>query len=634
MNKIKLLPPHEAQKIAAGETIERPAHVLKELLENSIDAQASAIAIYIEEAGKKCIRVDDDGCGMSYDDALMCILPHATSKITAVDDLSTIATYGFRGEAMASIAAVSRLCITTKNEESDAAWELRFESGALIEKQQRAANQGTSIEVRDLFYNLPARKKFLKQDETEWNQLQQYVYAIALSNLHIGFKLYHNDKLIFQAPQAATLHDRIAQLWDVATAQQFIAIQAQQEATFGIQGLITSHQAWRYGKHNIFFFVNNRAVRDSELNKALLKGYNDILPPGRFPAAVISLTFDPAVIDVNVHPKKEEVRFAKPGVVTATITRTIQESLRLATQATINIKNEESIVKKSSNTIPNSLAATDTPDAPVHRIIIDDLAETETLQKIFIHKEPSYQSFSNPFINRVNTEQELQQEEYPAPDEVPTESVEALKQTMLIEEPVSNNAANILKGKIIGQIFDTYIIVQTADAVVYVDQHAAHERILYERMKDKVVARESAALLFPLVITLSKQELNALELYEEELAAFGLTGDRVGPQSFAIKTIPLGCPQVDIQELIKECSALIFNEESLNTETIQKKIYEHIHSHLACKKAVKAGDQLSMDAMDRLLNDLMTVEKPFICIHGRPTYWKQGQHELEKLFRR
>ncbi len=606
MNKIKVLSPHEAQKIAAGEIVERPAHVLKELLENAIDAGATQVSVFIKDAGKQCIRIVDDGCGMSYDDAVLCVASHATSKISSVDELSQITTYGFRGEALASVAAVSRLTITTRNKELDYGWQLRFERGTVSNAQRVAIECGTDLEVRDLFYNIPARKKFLKQDETEWNQLQQLVHAIALSHLNVTFKLFRDDKSVLHAPRAANLQDRVAQLWGVSTAQQFLAVNQGDEKEVRIQGVITSHQAWRYGKHQIFFFVNGRWVKDVELVKALLRGYNNVLPIGKFPAAVIMISIDPAVIDVNVHPKKEEVRFTKPQLVSNAVIQAVQATLRVETTKTISSES-------------------------VRQIIVDNVSNESGWPRL-ANRPPAFHQLGNVFESSASGSRFEDNRGMDSKILVPASSVIPGKDLGSRAIPIP--ASSIFSGKLIGQILNTYLIVEQADGIVLVDQHAAHERILYERMKDRMVARESSLLIFPQMVALTVDELTALERFEELFLSFGIEGDRVGPQTLAIKAVPLGIAHVDLEELLHQAAALIIEEDHLDPDAISTKLYEHVHSHLACKRAVKAGDVLTHIQMERLLADLLTIEKPFICIHGRPTYWRLGQSELEKFFRR
>lgn len=706
MSKIKILSPHEAQKIAAGEVVERPAHVLKELLENGIDAGASLISVYIEDAGKTCIRIVDDGCGMGYDDIKLSVAAHATSKITTVEDLTSVVTYGFRGEALASVAAVSRLTITSRDEELEHAWQVRFEQGDVASELRVPAEQGTDIEVRDLFYNIPARKKFLKQDETEWNQLQQLVHAIALSHLAISFKLYHNDRLVLQAPAVTTLKDRAAQIWGVSTAQQFLNLESSTTGPVQLSGVITSHQAWRYGKHHIFFFVNGRWVKDVELVKSLCKGYNNVLPPGKFPAGVIMLELDPLTIDVNVHPKKEEVRFTKPQVVTNMVTQAVQATLRAQMTTTVDlfkandltipvedgsrigVRDDREVMNESksfysqaknveqidsygmdSRLSLHTIASQSLPagafgygghggmnrgelEAPFefnssNNNELDDSSFSKismTTGPVIPDIDPGSRVFpSDQLVRRIVVDSPDTMPEWPkrtTPStytnlgNVFTQAQPDTEQQEVMQMPTRTPAGAVFSGTLVGQVLNTYLIIDRADGLVLVDQHAAHERILYERMKDRMVARESSLLLFPRVLTLPPEELVALEQFEDVLNDFGIACDRMGLQALAIKAVPLGVAQIDLEDLLRQVAALALEHGHVEAEVVQKLLYEHVHSHLACKRAVKAGDALTKDQMQKLLQDLMTLEKPFICIHGRPTYWQLEKSQLEKFFRR
>ncbi len=330
MPNIQLLSPAEARKIAAGEVIERPAHIVKELIENALDAGATSISLYATQAGKTQLRIVDNGHGMDPVDARACFLPHATSKITALDDLETINTYGFRGEALASVAAISKVTLTTKRTVDQLGIKITYTEDTLTAEEVIACPTGTEFIIDDLFYNTPARKKFLKQDETEWNAIQQAFYAFCFSHTAIHFKLYHNEKLQLNAPAVATAKDRAAQLWGPDAADFFIPLEpAAIDDKLGLQisGFISNHQFWRYGKTHTHFFVNNRWVKNTELSKALFKGYLGVLPPERFPGALIFFTVNQAEIDVNIHPKKEEVRFSKPGLITTALTNAVKATL-------------------------------------------------------------------------------------------------------------------------------------------------------------------------------------------------------------------------------------------------------------------------------------------------------------------
>jgi len=347
MQKIKKLTAQEARKIAAGEVVERPANIVKELVENSIDSGATTISIWIISAGKKLIRVVDNGCGMSKEDALICFEHHATSKITTIEDLNTLSTFGFRGEALSSISSVSKVTLITQSENDKEGTLVELEDGKIVNQQNVATSQGTDISIKDLFYNVPARLKFLKQDDTEWRQIVNLFCALALSYKEIHFKLFHDDKLVYNCPPSSDLKNKLVQLWDHNFAENMMELDMTDPSTtlslrsgrtgqkdthselpasrvaegisrdkpfeqLSISGLISKNNFFRYNRSQIFFFVNGRWVKNNSLSKSLIKGYLNVLPQDRFPAAFIFISIDPTQIDVNIHPRKEEVQFLYP----------------------------------------------------------------------------------------------------------------------------------------------------------------------------------------------------------------------------------------------------------------------------------------------------------------------------------
>ena len=335
MARIKQLSAQEAQKIAAGEVVERPANVVKELIENSLDAGATQIIIYIEDAGKKLIRIVDNGYGMSQEDAYLCFKHHATSKINSVDDLHALTTFGFRGEALSSISSVSTVTLITKEAAALSATKLMLHDGIVTSEENIPGNTGTDIAIANLFYNVPARKKFLKTNETEWRQIQLLFQAICLDYQDVHFKLYHQNNLVFNCPATNDAQQRIAQLWDHTVAQQTIPIQYAAN-NFKISGIITNHTYSRYDRSALYFLVNKRWVKNHTLSKALLKGYLNVLPHDKFPLACIAITIDPAEIDVNIHPRKEEVQFLHPRIIENALHTCVKEALEKHLSAQLN----------------------------------------------------------------------------------------------------------------------------------------------------------------------------------------------------------------------------------------------------------------------------------------------------------
>ncbi len=650
MNKIAVLSPQEAQKIAAGEVVERPANIIKELVENALDAQATAVSVYIDGAGKELIRVVDNGAGMSREDALLCFYPHATSKITSLEDLVAAQTFGFRGEALASIAAVSKVTLKTSLNKRiyDVAADrlgttVIYEGGLLIGVEEAAHPAGADFAIADLFYNVPARKKFLKQDETEWNQIFTTLQAFCLSNNTVHFKIYRDGKLVLNAPAVTTLLDRITQVWDYSLAQGMCSLapleESKKTAWLSVAGAISASHVWRYGKQHVFVFVNGRFVKDSELNKALFKGYLNVLPPGKFPAAVLFVTVDPALVDVNVHPKKEEVRFTKPLTVQQVIKDAIQKTLAHDVVDAVQLEQQAGAATQSydghaAREIPQYgfQAPKNKPQAPSYL----DFLGTAVLQSV---------APEALFSKHVAPQAEASHQEIPPADyddgllnSYPFD--EAFIETSEEPAPFISNVQEELvvsqapQGRFVGQLFKTYLLIEHEDALVVVDQHAAHERILYEKFTERFERAAGSYLMFPQIIQLEESLMRGLLTQEELFAFHGIEFDNFGSGKLAIKTCPPGLLQADLEDFIRSCAQIIAEYESVQSDEFRKKVHEHIHGQMACKSAIKAGDVLTAQQATQLFADLQKTAAPFICVHGRPTMWRVSQYELEKQFRR
>ncbi len=620
MAKINLLAPHEARKIAAGEVVERPSNIIKELVENAIDAGATSITLYLEEAGKKLIRLVDNGSGMDQQDARTCFQPHATSKITQLDDLETIVTFGFRGEALASIAAVSNVTLVTKiagSDEQSLATRVTYTEDRLLDQQAVAGHVGTDISIQDLFYNTPARKKFLKQDETEWNVVQQTMYAFCLSNLNVNFKLFHNSKMMLNAPAVTTLKDRAAQIWGTDIAANLIPC-AGDDRFFAVNGCISHHQFWRYGKTHLFFFVNNRWVKNSEFGKALLKGYLNVLPRDRFPAGIIFITVDSREIDVNIHPKKEEVKVSKPGVLTSLITQCIRETL----DARVDTLGQVSKPLESFETLAGTKAPT-------------SFIRTSGGQEQFAGNLSDYMTS----LTHVGTQPPLILSL--SKDGLVGSKGMGQGQSLALQNPLTLSPSKGMSATkqvsattILGQLFNTYILVQKEHELIMVDQHAAHERVLYEKYTEYFDASHGTLLLFPEVVTLTKELVDAILPWQEFFGKQGIQFDALGSRELALRSAPPQLRGPSLRDLITDAAHFVLEHGTLDRTLLTTRFNEHVHSHMACKAAVKAGDVLTQEQMRQLLDDLLLVSNRFICVHGRPTMWTISQQDIEKHFRR
>lgn len=618
MSIIKILQPDQAQKIAAGEVIERPCNVVKELIENSIDAKATQISLFIEDAGKALIRIVDNGSGMTPEDAQLCFLPHATSKITNLDDIENIASFGFRGEALASISAISKVILITKPNQypgGDVGVKVEFADGKIQKTQSIACNAGTDIQIHNLFYNTPVRKKFLKQDETEWNQIQTIFHAFCLSHIDVHFKLFRDNKMILNAPAVAQAKDRVSQIWGNGVSQNLLELKSKKNDADWIEfsGYVSNHNFWRYGKTHIFLFVNNRWVKNAELSKAVFKGYLNVLPPDKFPAAFIFVSVSGAFVDINCHPKKEEVRFLKPLAVQVAL----QESIKFTLESNvIGLLAEKGAPDRK---IENSANFGENFSGYGDKIFDSNFCEI----KSSIQNFPKLDN-ANFIIPQMNTNSAQRYNK-----------TEVTCAQVKIDLTCSDNINLMWQNyKIIGQLFNTYIIIENDEDFIMIDQHAAHERILYEKMLKSFEKKDGVRLIAPEVLTLASYQIRLLIEQQEFLQNQGIDIEVFGESEVVIKSGPAGLTQASIQELIFQIISFVQENEYFDQEVFRKKLNEHVHSHLACKLAIKAGDKLSSEMMQGLIDDLRRTEKCFICVHGRPTTWVIKKYDIEKNFRR
>lgn len=609
MARIKQLSPHEAQKIAAGEVVERPANVVKELVENSLDAGATHITIYIEEAGKKLIRIIDNGCGMSQEDAHLCFKHHATSKITSVDQLSNLLTFGFRGEALSSIAAVSKITLTTKEADAQLGTQLQLENLQAIHEESVTCNNGTDIAIADLFYNVPARKKFLKTNETEWRQIQLLFHAFCLDYKQIHFTLYHQNALVYNCPPVADLAHRISQLFDHTIAAQMLAISHEHNG-IKLEGVISSHTYGRYDRSAIFFLVNNRWVKNYTLGKALLKGYANVLPPEKYPLACMHITLDPDQVDINIHPRKEEVQFLHARIVEQALQNAVKIALEnhLSAQLQKKVTFAELPVSAKNFAGYEQRAFTTFNKMPVP-IISTQVATVPKTNAVFALEQevPSDPSSNTNFLavpsfakNDANTQPEVTFHDI----------------------------------QIVGQLHKTYILIEEKDGLFIVDQHAAHERILYEQFATRFEEVATIALLFPPIINLAEHEMNLLMAHQDIFARNHIALEQLGVNQIVITAIPVHLKEIDMEELVKQAIGWIEENQKSDPELFSKKVNEKLHAQMACKAAVKAGDILTHTQMHQLITDLQKVNNRFTCPHGRPTGWNITLYEIEKKFKR
>ena len=600
MPKIHTLSPQLANQIAAGEVVERPSSVLKELSENSLDAGAKRIEVEVEQGGTKLIRVRDDGCGISESDLPLALSRHATSKILGLEDLEAVATLGFRGEALASIASVSRLALTSNSGEGSG-WKAVSEGRDMeVELQPAAHPQGTSVEVRDLFFNTPARRKFLRTENTEYKRIDDCLKKLALSRMDVAFSLKHNQKVQFSlrpANSQAEQEKRVADLCGPQFMEQALFVDNDRTGIrlWGWIGLPTFSRSQADLQ---YFFVNGRSIRDKVVSHAVRQAYQDVLYHGRHPAYVLFLEILPADVDVNVHPTKHEVRFRESGSIHSFVSTTLKKALatdrpqdHLSTNGGLELQNKD---QPQSLIGQNALPLAGMPGS-------------------------GYQSTwpSSGVPSGVNT---------------PASSYQSLYSSQT-EFSDSNQAEVPPLGFAVAQLKGIFILAENSHGLIIVDMHAAHERITYERMKDAfdLQGLVSQPLLVPENLAVSQREADAVESNQAVFTQLGFGVERAASESIIVREIPAILRGSEVEKLLRDVLSDLLEHGS--SERIRDHINE-ILSTMACHGSVRANRKLTLPEMNALLRDMEITERSGQCNHGRPTWSQLTVEELDKLFLR
>ncbi|MDD5261108.1 MAG: DNA mismatch repair endonuclease MutL [Methylacidiphilales bacterium] len=591
-NRVHLLDETVANRIAAGEVVERPASVVKELVENALDAGAKNIRIEIQKGGKSLIRVSDDGSGMSYDDALLCLERHATSKVRSAEDLLHIKTMGFRGEALPSIASVCKFRLLTREPEALSGTEVLIDGGKLRQVAEAGCAPGTQVEVRSLFFHVPGRRKFLRSDITERAHVEQTLRLSALARPGVGFEFLDDEQPPVRYPAARDLAERLRQIFGASWLDAMLPVDAE-EGHYRIFGFIGKPGISRADRHEHHVFVNERPVQSPTLNFALLEGYHNSLMRGRFPVAVLFFQLDSARVDVNVHPAKREVRFRDDYEVRQWISQVIAGVLR-----------EHGASPVSVPLGPPETGA-QAPSPPPAQRPFELKSETQAPRIV----QTGFSDSSRPsFISAVvkvekGSHAELQMEK--------------------------NHDLRIL-----GVLLGLYIVAESDDGIVLIDQHAAHERVLFEQMLDRMSREEvlSQRLLVPVTVEMSPPEADFVKQQMEALQHVGLGVDSLGGNTLVIDALP---PMIKTQHVEEFFRDMITDLQQAGGETRrQRKLSEEIVAKTVCRHAVKANDTLSLPEMEKLVVDLHKCDLPYTCPHGRPTMILLSRDELEKKFGR
>jgi DNA mismatch repair protein MutL len=613
MSRIRLLPETVASQVAAGEVVERPASVVKELIENSIDAGARKIDIVIRRGGISLVRVIDDGCGMDRDDALLSLERHATSKIRSAADLQAVATLGFRGEALPSIASVSRFRLTTREPSAVAGTEIIVNGGKIDIVRDGGEAPGTQVEVRALFYNLPARRKFLRSENTESRNIEHQIHLQAIGHPQVGFSLLRDDRMLFQLPAAATLGDRIRDLYGIELLERLVEVSGTPSKKILISGFIGQAGLSRQTRAQQLVFVNGRAIESGLLTAAIREGYHTALMKGQYPVTFLFIELDPAGVDVNVHPAKREVRFRDPTAIREAIVHSIQQTLergRVAWQEKF----------RPPLIAPAGVTGKAAPDLKLRSQVVSPEESHRELPQL----GPAIAGVVDAGHARV-PETVGQAHRLPTPRVDPAGDALALQQ--------SQRLAAQQQFQIIGVLSKLYVLMENAEGLVLVDQHAAHERILFEELRRRMEEQgvPTQKLLLPQTFEVPPRDADWIERNLSILQKMGIGIESFGPGTFKIDSLP---GFLNVSDPAQFMCKVIDDLKSAGNSTSAMRLGEEMIAKTVCRHAVKANDPLRYPEVEKLIRDLLNCDLPYCCPHGRPTMIQISLAELEKKFGR
>lgn len=607
---IRILDKSTADKIAAGEVVERPLSVVKELVENSIDAGAKKIVVEIKNGGKSYIRVTDDGCGIAADECEKAFMRHATSKIINAEDLNSIITLGFRGEALASIAAISRTELLTKTKESKTGSKLIIEGGQIIENTPVGCPDGTTMVIRDLFFNTPARLKFMRADSAESSSVIEFVTDIALAYPDIRIQMINNDKILFATNGRGNRGQTIATLTSSILADKLIPFIYEEEG-ITVEGYVSGPGESRSSRKNQVFFVNGRVIDSKVIEKGINRAYSDRLFEGRFPICYLFITVSPERMDVNIHPNKRQVRFYDEDAIINTVKKGIITALD-SEEAVPTIKEKLKPYNKIENKKDNPKEVRDAVDI---NSLLSNYEQTKESNKTIFEQ------------NTVETPKEKEIVETQEQIKIAVQE-EISKPIFTITEPKRFDFSSL---QIHGQFFGTYIQLSDEETIYFIDQHAAHERIFFEKLMNQFQSREKhrQPLLIPITFEVSHADKEREDLWLTVLEDMGFSLDEFGPLSYRVSEIPMFMSMSEAEDFLSDFTDGIGTYEDIRDNKTLDKIATR-----ACKAAVKANDYLSKEEIKQLITDLDKCNNPFSCPHGRPTFIKITKSDLEKRFKR
>lgn len=636
MAVIHVLDEVTANQIAAGEVVERPVNAVKELVENAVDAGASSIEVEIADGGMTYIRVTDDGCGMTEEDAKLSVIRHATSKISSVDNIYHIASLGFRGEALPSIASVSRATITTRRHEDVEGTALEMTGGEITEVKPAGAPAGTTVEVRDLFYNVPARKKFLKSERTESSRINSMVGKLSLANPDIAFRLINNGRTVIETPGNSRLVDVISALYGTKTAGEMLPVEEEGE-NIALEGLISKPSLLKSSRQYQTIIINRRVVESAVVSKAVDNAYHSLLPKNGYPLMVLSFQVPPESIDVNVHPQKREIKFSDEQTVFRLVyhgvlgTLTSQSTADTIAREMIHDPGHEVVEEKDFK--PGSIRV---EDKPLGKPDIG-LSEETRPKTSWGEPAPSYegrQEKTGSYTGEKRTpaftpdmeKKELFTDRSVFEDyrkEEPRR--EDLKAEPLFEEEKQEDPVIPL-----GQVSDCFILCQHGKDLLIIDQHAAHERVRYDHLAERAEGIPVQEILIPYLIHVDSGDVDLLADHKGDIERLGITFEQAGPDVIRITGAPEDLSAAEMERVVGDIVKAYHEKDVPSPETMRHRMM----AYAACRGAIKRGDPLNIRQMKELIHDLFHTSRPFVCPHGRPTIVKFTPGELGRLFKR
>lgn len=650
MGIIKTLDASLSNKIAAGEVIERPQSVVKELVENAIDARATKITVAVEEAGLKRIKITDNGSGIDEDDLELMFLRHATSKISDDHDLFHIRTLGFRGEALASIASVSRVTVNTCKD-GKVGHQIKVENSQIVSRNLHAARIGTEMIVEDLFYNTPARLKYVKSLQTELGKITNIINRFIMSFPEIQFTLISDEKVVVHSTGNGKLNEAMAVIYGMKIAQDIVEINGE-TGDYKVNGYIAKPEHTRSNRHYMSIFINGRYIKNFMLSKAIINGYHTLLPIGRYPIVSIHISMDPSLVDVNVHPTKQEVRLSKEPQLMQLIEQLIKEKLlgqnlipKVTTKKKVLEQFEQQKFEYDHRNSEQVVKENQSPDFNVNPFFSNEKSNAFDKASEVVQSEDYLDSnaavkasniesdINNSSGDKKHEHDQLLETKQDINRDAVTFEPEIVKMTEdLPQQEESNNQSRKLPYlEVVGQVHGTYIVCQNESGMFMIDQHAAQERIKYEYFKNKIgeVSHELQSLLFPVNIQLTQDEAMKFSMLQEKLSEIGVTLEHFGGRDYVVNEVPVWFPE-DAKSTIEDLIEYLFEHQQVDLN----KFREETAIMMSCKKSIKANHYLKKDDMMRLINELAQTNEPFTCPHGRPITIQFTTYELEKLFKR